>query len=206
MRCPSCGLENVDAHVLCPSCKQPLRAKQRVIDERSFETITGGIPIGRVRPVTIEEDLKPDTMFRADAVLALTGPAPGDLSPFEAHVAGLIDGVRPVARVRKKSGVSSSDWRIALNGLAARKLLRVVGIVEEAVGVFEADITHDLATSQNTVAGAQGDVIPPNVMLEIQRMLAEEEIQQIREGQGVKVGSTFDDGETESFSEPTTED
>jgi hypothetical protein len=97
--------------------------------------------MGRIRPARLDEDSRED-MLRADAVLALTASLPSDLSAFENFVATLIDGVRPVARIKKKANVSSQDLRIALNGLADRNLVRLAGIVEEAIGTLARDIAQ----------------------------------------------------------------
>ena len=150
--------------------------------------------MGRIRPATLEETERREDLFRPDAVLALTGAVPMDLSAFETHVAALVDGVRPVARIRKKSGVTSADLRIALAGLCDRKLLRLVGVVEEAVGALANDIAADVAqrsaasldvpmpradasdlddvTMPHGTAGA----VPRHVMAEIQSMLDEQEL------------------------------
>lgn len=156
------------------------RKDRPTTDEGMLERHTRGTPMGVVRPVSLDEDLAPDTFFRPDAVLTLTGPAPADLGPFEAHIASLIDGARPVARLRKKSGVSSADLRIALGALRDRNLLRVSGIVVEAVGEVAADIARDLAEQKQTIDDATSvprgrpDIVPPHVMAEIRSMLDED--------------------------------
>ena len=145
-------------------------------DDSALERHTRGVPVGRVRPATLDETESRDAMLRPDAVLALTGAVPADIGPFEQHVAGLIDGVRPVARLRKKSGVSSADLRIALGSLLDRKLLRLVGVVEEAIGELAREIEKELALQQDqglTDPTGRHDVIPHNVMADIQSMLEE---------------------------------
>jgi hypothetical protein len=147
-------------------------------DDGKLSNHTRGVPVGRVRPATMEEDLAPETIFRPDAVLSLAGGVPADLPAFEQHVAALVDGVRPVARIRKKSGVSSADLRIALSSLRDRKLVRVTGIVEEAVGELAADIAAHLAEKPedgNTMSRANPELIPPHVMREIQSMIEEDD-------------------------------
>ena len=143
-------------------------------DDTALDQHTAKVPVGRTRPATLDEDLVPDTMFRPDAVLALAGPLPANLSPFEQHIALLVDGVRPVARIRKKSGVSSADLRIALAGLRDKKLLRLAGIVEEAIGSLAAEIKHDF--EEDVTIPGKGEVIPTHVMAEIRSMLDEEDL------------------------------
>ena len=99
-------------------------------DDPALEMHTAALPIGRVRPATLDESEKRELYFRADAVLALRSPLPADASPFEQHVAGFIDGFRPVARIRKKTGLSAADIRIALASLYDKKLLALTGLVE----------------------------------------------------------------------------
>jgi hypothetical protein len=147
-------------------------------DDGKLSTHTRGNAVGRVRPVTLEEEDSRDSLFRPDAVLALTGAVPADVSPFEAHIAALIDGVRPVARLRKKSGVSSADLRIALGGLVDKKLVRLAGIIVEAVGETGADIRRELAeraNDPNTIPRATPDLVPPTVMDDIRSMLDEDD-------------------------------
>ena len=141
-----------------------------VNDEGALSLHTGALPVGRVRPAKLEETERREIMFRADAVLALTGPVPADIGAFEQHVASLIDGMRPVARVRTKSGVSSADLRIALASLCDRRLLRLVGIViETAVTIKETVRTPDGQT------GSKPDLIPAHVMMEIAQMMDEDD-------------------------------
>jgi len=106
--------------------------------------MTAAYTLGRVRPATIDEVAEPNMVFRPDAVLALDGGVPVDVSDLERKVAALIDGVRPIARVRKKCGASLPDLRIAIAGLRDRGLLVVVGVVEEAAGELAADIAADV--------------------------------------------------------------
>lgn len=173
-----------------------------ISDEGQLERHTRETPMGRIRPATLEETERREDFFRPDAVLALTGAPPMDVSPFEAHVAALIDGARPVARIRKKSGVSSADLRIALAALCDRKLLRLVGVVEEAVGSLANDIAADVAQRAQEVIvlplppgydeplpapedvdvddvtmphGAAG-IVPRHVMAEIQLMMDEQDL------------------------------
>src|SRR5207248_1487040 len=140
-------------------------------DDPALEMHTAALPVGRVRPATLDESEKRELYFRADAVLALRAALPGDASPFEQHVAGFIDGFRPVARIRKKTGLSASDLRIALASLYDKKLLALTGLVEPS----ELDVTK----MARPIPAAQGDedsrfsadgveVIPPHVMAEIQ--------------------------------------
>lgn len=141
-----------------------------VNDEGALSQHTGALPVGRVRPVTLDEGESREIMLRADAVLALTGPVPADIGAFEQHVAALIDGVRPVARIRTKSGVSSADLRIALASLCDRHLLRLAGIVvETAVTIKETQRTRDGET------GSRPDLIPAHVMMEIAAMMEEDD-------------------------------
>ena len=157
-------------------------------DDGRLESHTRGTPMGRIRPATLEEADSREDMLRPDAVLRLTGVLTADLSAFEAHVAALVDGTRPVARIRKKSGVSSADLRIALAGLCDRNLLQLVGIVVESVGEQAAIIKEDhneLAAAaaaaaldefnENTMPGGVAGVVPAHVMAEIQSMIDEDD-------------------------------
>ena len=141
-----------------------------ITDESILDRHTGALPVGRIRPATLEEAERREDLFRPDAVLALTRALPADLSAFEQHVAALVDGVRPVARLRRKSGVGSADLRIALAGLCDRGLLRLAGIVEEAPGK-PAGSTGIETTTPGSAAG----VIPPGVMAEIWEMIDEDD-------------------------------
>lgn len=141
-----------------------------VSDDGALSLHTGALPVGRVRPVTIDESASREVMLRADAVLALTGPVPADIGAFEQHVASLLDGVRPVARIKTKSGVSSSDLRIALASLCDRGLLRLAGIVvETAVTIKETQRRPEGET------GSTPDLIPAHVMMEIAAMMDEDD-------------------------------
>lgn len=51
------------------------------------------------------------------------------LSPFELHVLSFVDGVRPVARLRKKTGLSGDDLRIAVGMLAEKNAVVLVGFI-----------------------------------------------------------------------------
>lgn len=144
-------------------------------DDGLLSRHTGALPVGRVRPVTLEEEERRETMFRADAVLALTGPVPTDIGAFEQHVASLIDGVRPVARIKSKSGVSSADLRIALASLCDRRLLRLAGIVVEAPPVKMQDTVVKRDKDGNTLPGVVPDLIPPHVMADIVAMMEEDD-------------------------------
>jgi hypothetical protein len=131
--------------------------------------------IGRLRPATKAEVLAPESVFRPDAVLALIAPAPGDLPVGARRVAALVDGFRPVARLRAKSGLTSADLRLALAELAGRGLLAVESIVEGT----DADVGADGdADDGGTMPRGSGDAIPPRVMAEIQAMLDEVETQE----------------------------
>lgn len=132
---------------------------------------TGALPLGRVRPATLEEADHRETMFRPEAVLALTMPLPADLGPFERHVAGFIDGVRPVARIRTKSGVSSADLRIALASLCDLKLLRLAGLVEEIAANASTGVAPPI--DADTMTRSTPERVPAHVMAEIQSMIDE---------------------------------
>jgi hypothetical protein len=134
--------------------------------------------IGRVRPPTLDELGRPDDLLRPDAVIGLVGAPPIEASDLEVRVSTLIDGVRPVARIKKKSGLSSQDTRKALAALRGRKLLTLVGIVEETVGPWAEDIASEIAEREKdeaTLPRARTDFIPAHVMAEIQAMLQEED-------------------------------
>lgn len=126
---------------------------------------------GRVRLPTAKEDADPDVVFHANAVLEVR-PTPIVLPPLERHVAGFIDGFRPVARVRKKSGLSSDELIDALRALRSRGLLVLTGIIEATDDTY-APLDPD--DSEGTIPRGSHDVIPPHVMLEIEAMLDEED-------------------------------
>lgn len=183
----------------CWRCKAPL---QKSDDDGRLSGHSGGTKIGRTRAPTEAELSSPEAMFRPDAVLELV-VRPKDLSAFEQHVVGFIDGVRPVARLKKKCGLSSADLRVALGQLRDRGLLRLVGVVEEAVGAWAADIAAELAERggapvEHSIQGS-GEYIPAHVMAEIQAMVDEEERAKLRE----LVGD--DDDEDTDFEGDTTE-
>lgn len=161
---------------MCTRCRASLRKSD---DDVRLSAHSRGTLIGRARRPTGEELTNPEAMFRPDAVLELTSPLPNDVSPIETHVGGLIDGVRPVARLRKKSGLSSDDLRVALGQLRDRRLLKLAGVVEEAIGPWADDIAAEIAertrtSEEHSIKGA-GEYIPPHVMAEIQSMVDEEE-------------------------------
>ena len=179
MRCSKCGFDaGLDNLLECPRCRAPIErhaAPTAKPDEAFFEAHTRGHMMGRIRPANLDEGNKREDFYRPDAVLAVVGKLPADLSAFEAHVANLIDGVRPVARIRKKAGVSTADLRIALGGLCDRNCLRLAGIVEQAAGPLAVEIAAALADNPDqTSYGKNKDVIPSHVMAEIQSMLDEE--------------------------------
>lgn len=143
-----------------------------------------GTLIGRTRPPTDAEQASPEAMFRAEAVLTMVAPLPLDVTAIEAHVGTLIDGVRPVARLKKKSGLSSEDLRVALGQLRDRRVLKLVGVVEEAIGAWADDIAAEVAERARTpedhsIKGA-GEYIPAHVMAEIQSMIDDEERAKVR--------------------------
>lgn len=127
--------------------------------------------VGRVRLPSPKEEADPFAVFHANAVLEVR-PTPIVLPPLERHVAGLIDGFRPVARLRKKSGLSSDELLDALRALKERDLLVLTGIIELTDELYE---PHDPDEFEGTVPRGQHDVIPPHVMREIQAMLDEED-------------------------------
>jgi hypothetical protein len=160
MLCPACGSENADDATLCTSCNEVLDdelaadvfgddtddnasvvaaaqvkpAKVAPVpsdDDHFVMAHTGQDPKGVIRNAVTKEIESPEHVLRADAVLGLVGGAvPDGLSPFEQHVAELIDGQRTVARIRSKSGLSSDDVRIALGMLRDRGALELLGLLE----------------------------------------------------------------------------
>lgn len=69
------------------------------------------------------------------------------LSPFELHVLSFIDGQRPVARLRVKTGLSMTDLRIAVGMLAEK------GAVVLAGNVARPNLKHMLAGELDTDDG-----------------------------------------------------
>jgi hypothetical protein len=138
---------------------------------------SGVVRYGRIRPPTDQERTRADDLLRPDAVIALSASPPTDASDFELRLSALIDGVRPVARIKKKSGLTSAQVRSALSALRGRKLLMLVGIVEEAYGPLGDEIAAELnerAREEATIPRGRTDYIPPHVMSEIAAMLEEE--------------------------------
>jgi hypothetical protein len=127
--------------------------------------------VGRVRLPSAKEDADPNVVFHANAVLEVR-PTPVVLPPLERHLASFIDGFRPVARLRKKSGLSSDELLDALRALRDRGLLVLTGIIELTDEAYEPADTDEF---EGTVPRGQHDIIPPHVMHEIQAMLDEEE-------------------------------
>lgn len=186
MRCERCEIEVSDHLELCPICEAPLsRAASPDVDDC---TSVARHVVGRIRRATVEEVACEADLFRADAVLALAGAVPADLARPEAETARLIDGVRPVARIRKKRGVSSAELRNALRSLHERGLLRLVGIVEEAGRAAAVDHGDEDATRRILDSEM---MISARAMAEIKAMMDEDK-------------SMFDGDDTESIDIETT--
>lgn len=149
MRCPRCGFEWLTGSRACARCSAAIS--------------------GRIRPATFTDASRPESLFRPDAVLALTGPITDELTASEQRVAGLIDGVRPVARILRRSGSTGGQLRLALAALNDRGLLLLTGIVEQA----ELDDNADADADETTPRG-KPDVISPRVLAEIDAMLDED--------------------------------
>lgn len=151
MRCPRCGFEWLRGSRACARC--------------------GCAISGRIRTATLADASRPESLFRPDAVLALTGPITDELTASEQRVAGLIDGVRPVARILKRSGSTAVQLRLALAALNDRGLLLLKGIVEQAHSAsLELDDDAD-ADAENTTPRGKPDVISPRVLAEIEAMI-----------------------------------
>jgi hypothetical protein len=129
--------------------------------------------IGRIRQPTRMERADQDTLLRPDAILVVLDHEI-ELSPLERHIASLIDGYRPVARVKQKSGLTSADVLQALRGLRKKKVLKLEGVVEEAVGDV-LDSRHDNDLDDPTMPHGSGEAIPTHIMREIELMVAEVE-------------------------------
>ena len=136
---------------------------------------------GRLRKPTGDEAANPETLFRANSVLALSHSAGAPSSAAEERVVALVDGFRPVARLRSKSGLSASAFRGALRDLADAGALIVVGVIEEA----ELELSRPAGEALDGISRGEGDGhtmprggdgIPPPVMAEIQRMIDEEQL------------------------------
>ncbi|OGQ24390.1 MAG: hypothetical protein A2138_06820 [Deltaproteobacteria bacterium RBG_16_71_12] len=186
---------------MCARCRASLRKSD---DDAFLSAHSSGALIGRVRRPTDDELASPEVMFRPDAVVELAAPLPRDVSPVEVHVGSLIDGVRPVARIKKKSGLSSDDLRVALGQLRDRRLLKLVGVIEEAIGPWADDIAAEVAertraSEEHSIKGS-GEYIPPHVMSEIQSMIDEEERAKVRDAL-----DDDDDGGGTDFEGDTTE-
>jgi hypothetical protein len=100
-----------------------------------------------IEPAPVYVDRSTQQMLEPDAVLRLKANADLahlQLSPFEEHVLGFVDGQRPVARLRKKSGLSQSDTKIALAMLIDRGLLELVGVVRASA--LDVDLEDESGT------------------------------------------------------------
>lgn len=75
---------------------------------------------------SVQELMKPESVLAAAPDVQKRHAA---FSPFEQHVLGFIDGKRPVARLRKLTGLSSDDLRIAVGMLAEKGAIELVGTV-----------------------------------------------------------------------------
>lgn len=84
-----------------------------------------------VAPTPTLTDQQFAAMLKDDSVLAFKGSTRLEtLSAFEQHVAQFVDGRRPVARIRKKSGLSADDLRIALGMMADGGHLVQLGVAK----------------------------------------------------------------------------
>lgn len=100
-----------------------------------FEEHTGamamsgeGAPIFEPATPAVAHDVT--GMCEPNVVLAVkdgVDPSTFPLSPFEKHVLQLIDGLRPVARIRKKSRLVMSDLKIAIGLLGDRGVIVAKG-------------------------------------------------------------------------------
>lgn len=87
----------------------------------------------QVVPAPLYVDASTAQMIAPDAVVRLSKDADlENVSPFERHVAGFINGDRPVARVGEHAQVGEDDLRIAMAMLADRGALELVGFAREA--------------------------------------------------------------------------
>ena len=73
---------------------------------------------------SVQELMKPEAVLAQAADIEKRKSM---LSAFELHVLSMIDGKRPVARLRKKTGLSSDDLRIAVGMLAEKNAVVLVG-------------------------------------------------------------------------------
>jgi hypothetical protein len=88
-------------------------------------------------PASVYVDKVTQEMLDSHAVLSLKEGLDLStlaLSPFEQHVVQFVDGLRPVARLRKKTQLSSDDLRIALAMLADKGALMLRGHLPKPEG------------------------------------------------------------------------
>lgn len=140
MKCATCGWEGAGDG--CPRCafleEEPTlsgSSRQQLMSDAGAEFLADHSGEGErvTAPVPVLSDRQFATMMKDEAVLALKAGLTADstvLSPFEQHVARLLDGQRPVARIRKKSGLSADDLRIALGMMADNGHLVQVGVAK----------------------------------------------------------------------------
>lgn len=128
------------------------------------------VRVGRVRPPTAQELADEDSVLQPGAVLEVK-EHDEVLPPPERHLVGFIDGFRPVARVRRRCGLSPAEFMSALSSIAARGLLTLKGVIEET---DDASFVYGEDEIEGTLPRGMNDVIPPHVMREIQAMIDEE--------------------------------
>jgi hypothetical protein len=100
----------------------------------SFQLKEGG---GMIVPAPINISSDKQAWLKSHAVLKVSDGvdvASLGLSPFEQHVIGFINGCRPVARLRKKTELSSDDLRIALAMIVDRGVLELRGFLKKPPG------------------------------------------------------------------------
>lgn len=145
--CGSCNaiLEDDDgpaaehARPLAPSPMDDLGDERGDRDVNGFdgllEELTGAFAVLEAAHVLFEgadgsEDADPLTLTRLTSVLAVrarANPDVADLGPHERMVLALLDGRRSVARVERKSGLSSEDVKRAIGTLGERGLIELRG-------------------------------------------------------------------------------
>lgn len=84
------------------------------------EVVPAALYVGK----SVQELMKPEAVLKKADDL---DKRKSMLSPFEMHVLSFIDGNRPVARLRKLTGLSSDDIRIAVGMLAEKGAVKLMG-------------------------------------------------------------------------------
>jgi hypothetical protein len=103
---------------------------------------------------SVQELMKPEAVLRAASDV---DKRKAMLSAFELHVLSFIDGRRPVARIRKKTGLSPDDVRIAVGMLAEKGAVELAGVIEKP---RMKDLVGSMSSEEDIDATAEDAKLP----------------------------------------------